>query len=124
MTNGTTVKISNNAAASERTRLVDGDDEDGSTPTSNEGILSRLAGFLSAFYRDNEFVVQIVSAILLAKAYPPIGAVYLKPELSSEWIAVVLMFGKRIDSFRKLFVKRQSLLTFVDDSACGYGLGN
>ena len=46
------------------------------------------------FYWDNEFVILIVVVILLARAYPPLGAVYLAPQITATWIAVVFIFGK------------------------------
>ena len=47
---------------------------------------------LISWYFEYEFLVLIVVAILLAKAYPPIGAEYLKPDITATWIAVVLIF--------------------------------
>lgn len=46
------------------------------------------------FYWDNEFVILIVVVILLARAYPPLGAVYLAPQITATWIAVVFIFGR------------------------------
>ena len=46
------------------------------------------------FYWDNEFVILVVVAILLARAYPPLGAVYLAPQITSDWIAVIFIFSK------------------------------
>jgi hypothetical protein len=45
------------------------------------------------FYFKNEFLIMILLAIALAKAYPPLGADYLKPEITATWIAVVIIFG-------------------------------
>jgi hypothetical protein len=50
------------------------------------------------FCTENEFVVLVVVAICLARAYPPLGADYLQPEITSTWIAVVFIFGKSISS--------------------------
>jgi solute carrier family 10 (sodium/bile acid cotransporter), member 7 len=47
---------------------------------------------LISLYFDNEFLLLIVIAILLAKAYPPIGAEYLKPDITATWIAVIIIF--------------------------------
>lgn len=46
------------------------------------------------FYWANEFVCLVVVVILLARAYPPLGADYLQPQITSTWIAVVFIFGK------------------------------
>ena len=45
------------------------------------------------FYWENEFVLLVVIVILLAKAYPPLGAQYFYPTITSTWIAVVFIFG-------------------------------
>lgn len=44
------------------------------------------------FYFTYEFLVLVVVVILLAKAYPPLGAIYLKPEITATWIAVIFIF--------------------------------
>ena len=41
----------------------------------------------------NEAMFLIVLAIILARAYPPLGAVYLYPQITSTWIAVMFIFG-------------------------------
>jgi hypothetical protein len=45
-------------------------------------------------YWDNEFVCLAVIVILLAYAYPPLGATYLAPDITASWIAVILIFSK------------------------------
>ena len=47
---------------------------------------------LIAFYWEQEFLILIIVAILLAKAYPPLGAEYLQPDITSTWIAVIIIF--------------------------------
>ena len=54
-----------------------------------KGFLRRLVDF----YFKNEFLIMILLAIALAKAYPPLGADYLKPEITATWAAVVIIFG-------------------------------
>lgn len=44
------------------------------------------------FYVTNEFLVLVVVVILLAKAYPPLGAKYLQPDITATWIAVIFIF--------------------------------
>jgi len=39
------------------------------------------------------FLILIVMAVSLAKAYPPLGAKYLAPQITSTWIAVMFIFG-------------------------------
>lgn len=53
------------------------------------GIFNRLR----RFYGNNDFICQIILVILLARAYPPLGAEYLQPQITSTWIAVIFIFG-------------------------------
>jgi hypothetical protein len=46
------------------------------------------------FYWDYEFLILVVVVISLAKAYPPLGAVYLAPQITATWIAVIFIFSK------------------------------
>jgi sodium/bile acid cotransporter 7 len=48
------------------------------------------------FYAENEFVVLVIVAICLARAYPPLGADYLQPRITSTWLAVIFIFGRSI----------------------------
>jgi sodium/bile acid cotransporter 7 len=72
---------------------------------------SRLQRFLQcvfAFYIRNQFPINIMLAILLARAYPPLGADYLKPEITATWIAVAIIFflsgmGIKTEEFSKAF---------------------
>lgn len=43
-------------------------------------------------YAANSFLILVVCAILLALAYPPLGAVYLAPQITATWIAVIFIF--------------------------------
>lgn len=45
-----------------------------------------------AFYWENEFLILIILAIVLARAYPPLGAKYLHPDITATWIAVCFIF--------------------------------
>jgi sodium/bile acid cotransporter 7 len=56
---------------------------------------SRLQRFMQsifAFYVKNQFPLHTMLAILLARAYPPLGADYLQPEITATWIAVAIIF--------------------------------
>lgn len=49
----------------------------------------------------NSFLLMLIVTILFAYAYPPLGATYLVPKLTSNWIAVMIIFflsGIKIDS--------------------------
>jgi len=47
-------------------------------------------------YWGNEFVILIILSILLAKAYPPLGAVYVAPQITATWIVVIFIFGMSV----------------------------
>jgi hypothetical protein len=72
---------------------------------------SRLQRFLQsivAFYVSNQFPIHIMLAILLARAYPPLGAEYLQPDITATWIAVTIIFflsgmGIKTEEFSKAF---------------------
>ena len=69
-------------------------------------LYSRLLNF----YVANEFLILVIGAILLARAYPPLGAKYLAPEITATWIAVCIIFvlaglGLKTDEFSKAFQK-------------------
>jgi len=44
-------------------------------------------------YEKYSFLILVVIAVLFAKAYPPLGAIYLAPQITSSWIAVIFIFG-------------------------------
>lgn len=71
---------------------------------------SKLCKRAVAFYIANEFMILAILAIILAKAYPPLGATYLKPKLTASWIAVIFIFllaglVLRTEEFANAFVK-------------------
>jgi sodium/bile acid cotransporter 7 len=70
--------------------------------------LQRVLRGIFAFYVGNQFPLHIMLAILLAWAYPPLGAEYLKPEITATWIAVAIIFflsgmGIKSEEFSKAF---------------------
>ena len=42
----------------------------------------------------HSFLLGVIIAILLAKVYPPLGAIYLYPQITATWIAVMFVFSK------------------------------
>ena len=66
------------------------DDDDEEPLTSRQKFRKRAW----AFYNQNEFLILVVIAICLARAYPPLGAVYLKPKITAGWLAVIIIFCK------------------------------
>jgi uncharacterized membrane protein len=49
---------------------------------------------LFEIYEEYEILILFIVVILLAKAYPQLGAVYLAPHITATWIAVVFIFRK------------------------------
>jgi len=64
--------------------LSEKDDADETRPTFREKVIQ--------FYEANEFLLLIIFAIVLAKIYPPLGAKYLVPDISADWIMVMFIF--------------------------------
>jgi sodium/bile acid cotransporter 7 len=72
------------------------------------GTCRRVTTKLIDFYWTNEFLVLVVVAILLARAYPPLGADYLQPDITATWLAVCFIFvmaglGLKTEEFAKAF---------------------
>eukprot|EP00542_Grammatophora_oceanica_P020586 CAMPEP_0194049326 /NCGR_PEP_ID=MMETSP0009_2-20130614/30373_1 /TAXON_ID=210454 /ORGANISM="Grammatophora oceanica, Strain CCMP 410" /LENGTH=435 /DNA_ID=CAMNT_0038695453 /DNA_START=143 /DNA_END=1450 /DNA_ORIENTATION=- len=77
-------------------------EEASETPSNKPSCLSCII----QFYWDNEFLILVVLAILIARAYPPLGADYLQPQITATWIAVVFIFimaglGLKTEEFTK-----------------------
>jgi len=47
---------------------------------------------LMNIYFTYEFLILVMIVILLARAYPPLGAIYLAPRITASWIAVIFIF--------------------------------
>jgi len=74
---------------------AEGDETDVETGTNPEKVKScykRLWKRWRNIYAANSFLILVVCAILLGLAYPPLGAVYLAPQITATWIAVVFIF--------------------------------
>jgi hypothetical protein len=54
-------------------------------PDDEPSCLAKIWKRWCEFYAVNEFVVLVICAILLARAYPPLGADYLQPQITSTW---------------------------------------
>jgi len=59
-------------------------------------------------YAKHSFLILVVCAILIAYAYPPLGAIYLAPQITATWIAVMFIFilagmGIKTEEFAKAF---------------------
>ena len=92
-------------------RQKEGERKEEEVEKEEEEKKSRLQRFLQiifAFYVSNQFPIHIMLAILLARAYPPLGADYLQPEITATWIAVTIIFflsgmGIKTEEFSKAF---------------------
>ena len=84
------------AASSEKSDNKETTEEEkaGEEETPEKGLCQRIGARICTFYNNNDFICQVVIAILLARAYPPLGAEYLQPQITSTWIAVIFIFSK------------------------------
>lgn len=67
--------------------------------------------------QENEFVILILISIALARAFPPLGAEYLQPQITASWIAVIIIFvlsglGLKTKDFAEAF-RRHYFNAFV-----------
>ncbi|KAL7574487.1 hypothetical protein ACA910_015849 [Epithemia clementina (nom. ined.)] len=90
-------------------KAVKGEEEEKAQPS----FLKKLINF----YKANDFLILILCAICLARAYPPLGADYLAPEITATWCSVIFIFlyaglGLKTDDFATAF-KRVYFNTFV-----------
>ena len=88
------------------TAIVASPNDDDSNNDSSPNCLTRILNF----YFDNEFLILVVAAILLARAYPPLGAEYLVPEITATWLAVCIIFvmaglGLKTEEFKNAFAQ-------------------
>ena len=72
--------------------VVDDPNDKTDTHTHTSFCTPQLRKKLIGWYFENEFLLLIIIAILVAKAYPPIGAEYLKPDITATWMAVIIIF--------------------------------
>jgi len=68
----------------------------------------RLYSKWISIYTKHSFLILVICAILLAYAYPPLGAEYLAPQITATWIAVIFIFilagmGIKTEEFAKAF---------------------
>jgi solute carrier family 10 (sodium/bile acid cotransporter), member 7 len=63
---------------------------DEASPEQSPSCSSRLWNIFNQY----EFLILVVIGICLAKAYPPLGAIYLQPQITATWLAVMFIFCK------------------------------
>ena len=76
------------------------------------------------FYTNNSFLILVVIVILLAYAYPKLGAEYLYPQYTATWIAVIIIFflsgiSLKSEEFKNAF-KRLGFNIFVQTYNFGF----
>jgi len=124
-------KEGNESCKSNTDSLPDEPDQEEKTP-SRACCCSRLGRWLCQVYWSNEFVILVILAISLARAYPPLGNTYLAPQITSTWIAVMFIFlmaglGLKTKEFSNAFQQIYfnafvQTFSFGVVSSIGYGL--
>ena len=61
---------------------------------NDKSCFQQTCQWLNNVYQTYEIVILVIIAILIARAYPIIGAVYVQPKVTSSYIAVMLIFSK------------------------------
>jgi len=102
-TNGAATPLSKGATTS-----FSGSDSVSSDLEDDQPSTTTFAQKLWKFYCKNEFMILMICVILLAKAYPPLGAVYLAPKITASWLAVCIIFllaglGLKTEEFANAF---------------------
>lgn len=78
--------------------------DNNATPSISKRIYSKC----QSIYTTHSFLIKALILILLAFAYPPLGAQYLAPQITATWIAVIFIFilagmGIKTEEFAKAF---------------------
>ena len=60
--------------------------------TASRQLCITIWKWCTKFYSQNSLLILILISILLAYAYPPLGATYLAPQVTAKWIAVIIIF--------------------------------
>jgi len=72
---------------------VSRDEEEGSPVNSPKSTGCRSVwGCITAFFNTYSFMVYAAVGIILAYSYPPLGAVYVYPKITSSYVAVITIF--------------------------------
>lgn len=74
--------------ANEKTKLI----HDSGGGAEEEEKPSGCKAMLVDFYDTNHFLIKAILAIIFAKLYPPLGAEYLQPQITAQWMAVMFIF--------------------------------
>ena len=82
--------------------------------TKSSMYFSKLTSFFHAY----DFPILVLVAIGLAKAYPPLGATYLAPDITAKWLAICIIFffsglGLRTSEFCTVILRHLPFNIFV-----------
>jgi len=99
------------------------------TDTAKANCLTKTWHSWCNIYAKYSFLILIVLAVALAKAYPPLGAIYLKPQITATWIAVIFIFCKTIHArgtrvFKAFFNLFVSFFRLISNSPVRFGYQN
>lgn len=70
----------------------------------------KMTRCLAGFYHAYDFPIHVMIAILIAYLYPPLGAIYVQPRITANWVAVCYIFslfglGVRTQDFAQALTK-------------------
>jgi solute carrier family 10 (sodium/bile acid cotransporter), member 7 len=93
-----------------RTIGDDDDSDDDENPAHRRGRLHRFRRHVLGFYEKFDFPIHVLTVILIAWLYPPLGAVYVAPYVTANWVAVIYIFvmfglGVRTEEFASALSK-------------------
>mmetsp|Transcript_11381 Transcript_11381/g.17090 ORF Transcript_11381/g.17090 Transcript_11381/m.17090 type:complete len:389 (-) Transcript_11381:51-1217(-) len=87
---------------------------------------------VSGIWATHSFLVMVVFAIIIAWAYPPLGADYLQPQVTATWVAVMIIFilaglGLKTEELSKAFQRWRfnafvQIFNFMVDSSIVFGI--
>jgi solute carrier family 10 (sodium/bile acid cotransporter), member 7 len=86
---------------------------------TDKSIYQCIFNKLCAFYTMYDFPIHILIGIGLAQAYPPLGAVYLRPKITASWVATGIIFflsgiGLKTNELMKVVFRRFFFNAFVE----------
>ena len=89
-----------------------------SVPNQQTSQAAKVGAMILAFYHKNDFSIHILVAIGLARAYPPLGAEYLAPDITAKWLAVCIIFflaglGLKTSEFLKVIFQHIPFNIFI-----------
>jgi len=100
------VNVNKTQDETSKTPSSSNDGTDDNADDEDQPCHTKVWNWWCTFYANNEFVILVVIVICLARLYPPLGANYLQPQITSTWIAVLFIFvlaglGLKTEEFSK-----------------------